>query len=216
MIRHHPPRELLMDYASGSALPGIALVVATHAASCRRCAAEVARLEAVGGELLLTSAEQPVAAHLLPDLLARLDEPERVSQPRPAFDVETCKLLPTPLRRYLGRNLGDLDWRRIAGIFDEVPLPLSSRGEKASLLRLMPACPVPPHSHYGHELILVLDGGFVDEDGQYNRGDFATLYPGDVHHPVIDGESGCMCLVVVDGPVRLLDGTDIFSDPSWV
>lgn len=217
MIRHHPSRELLMDYASGAALPGAALVVASHIAFCRRCAAEVARLEAVGGELLLaSSAEQPVGQHVLHALLARLDQPEPVGPPLPDFDADTCRLLPPPLRRYLGRNLDELDWRCIAGIFDEVPVPLACRGEKASLLRLMPACPVPPHSHFGHEFILVLDGGYADENGQYNRGDFATLHPGASHHPVVDDKEGCMSLVVVDGPVRLPDGTDIFSDPSWI
>ena len=35
MIRHHPSRELLMDYASGAALPGADLVVASHIAFCR-------------------------------------------------------------------------------------------------------------------------------------------------------------------------------------
>ncbi len=216
MIRHHPPLELLMEYATGAAQQGAALVVATHVARCGSCAAEVGRLEAAGGVLLHAAGTGPVGDHLLPALLERLDEPALVPEPEPHFDAETLRLFPAPLRRHLGCNLAELDWRRTTGFFEEVVVGLSSQGEKALLLKLQPGCPVPPHSHIGHELILVLDGGYSDEYGRYNRGDFGTLCPGEVHNPIVDDDNGCFCLVVVDGPVKLLDGTDIISDPSWI
>lgn len=216
MIHHHPPLELLFDYASGAAAEGAALVIASHVAWCAACREEVAKLEDVGGELLLTVSEAPVDERLLQATLARLDEVMPSRGAVHGFDRETRRLIPAPLRRYLGRNLGELNWRGVGGLFEEAQIPLSSRHVKASLMRLQPGCPVPPHTHLGNEFILVLEGGYSDGDQQYGPGDFDAKSFGCAHEPVVDDPGGCFSLVVLDGPIRLLDGSDPSTDPSWI
>lgn len=210
MICHHPPLELLLDYASGAAAEGAALVIASHIAWCAPCREEVAKLEDIGSELLTTSPEVPVDAQLLQATLARLDEaaPSRSRGAVRGYDRETRRLVPPPLRRYIGRNLGELSWRGVTGLFEEAAIPLSSPHVKASLMRLQPGCPVPPHTHLGNEFILVLDGGYTDGDQQYGPGDFDAKFSGCAHQPVVDDPAGCFSLVVLDGPIRLLDGSD--------
>lgn len=208
MICHHPPLELLLDYASGAAAEGAALVIASHVAWCAACREEVAKLEEVGGELLMTVPEAPVDERLLQTTLARLEEATPSRGVVCGYDRETRRLVPAPLRRYIGRNLGELEWRGVGGVFEEAQIPLSSRHVKAALMRLQPGCPVPPHTHLGNEFILVLDGGFTDGDQQYGPGDFDAKFPGCAHHPVVDDPGGCFSLVVLDGPIRLLDGSD--------
>lgn len=207
MISHHPPLELLLDYASGAAAEGAALVIASHVARCVTCREEVAKLEEVGGDLLMTVPEAPVGELLLQDTLARLDAATPSQDAVRGFDQETRRLVPAPLRRYIGRNLGELDWRRVGGIFEEAQIPLSSHHVKASLMKLQPGCPVPPHTHIGNEFILVLNGGYSDGDLQYGPGDFDVKFSGYAHHPVVDDPEGCFSLVVLDGPIRLLDGS---------
>ena len=216
MIYHHPPFELLFDYVSGAADEGTALAVAAHAARCRICGTEVMRLEAVGGELLEKTEEQPVSEGLLAALLGRLDEPAPIRGIPRSLDAETRRLVPPLLRRYVGQNLSALPWRHVAGMFDEVRLPLSSDRIKASLMKLRPGCLIPPHTHLGHEVILVLDGGYREGDEHLGPGDFAVKNPGEVHQPIIDDESGCLALVVLDGPVKLVDAVGSFIDPFLI
>ncbi|MFO1112543.1 MAG: ChrR family anti-sigma-E factor [Rhodospirillales bacterium] len=213
MICHHPPPELLLDYASGAAAEGAALVIASHVAWCPACREEVAKLEEVGGELLLSVPEEPVGELLLQDTLARLDAATPSQDAVRGFDQETRRLVPAPLRRYIGRNLGELDWRSAGGMFREAQIPLSCGHVRASLMRLQPGCPVTPHTHVGNEFVLVLDGGYSDGDQRYGPGDFDVKFPGCAHHPVVDDPAGCFSLVVLDGPVRPLDGSDPSTDP---
>jgi putative transcriptional regulator len=49
---HHPPEELLLDYAAGSADEPTSLTLATHLTLCPECRDTVARFESVGGALL--------------------------------------------------------------------------------------------------------------------------------------------------------------------
>lgn len=204
MIRHHPPLELLCEYAAGCLDEGSALAIATHASLCRQCADAVATFEAVGGALLEEEAAIDVAPASLQACLARLEEQEPVSAPQPVFDVETLATVPSPLRGYLTDSLQRLPWRRVGSLFEEVRLPLRAAGVKASLMRLKSGTAVPLHSHRGIELTVVLAGGFTDHGVNYARGDLAIGDPSSEHRPVADDDGGCLCLAVLDAPVRLL------------
>ena len=124
------------------------------------------------------------------------------------LDAAIKRLIPRPLRRYVTRNLNDLEWRSEAGLWKEARLPVRSSGLPVrssgltvSLMRLAPA-EVPKHGHYGNEYTLVLAGGYKDEGSQFWPGDFAIKHSTDVHQPAIDPDE-CTCLVVLDAPLRL-------------
>lgn len=206
MIKHHPSKEILLDYAAGAIGEGPALAVATHAAMCRECAEQVEMLEAVGGALLEQVRPEPVSDALLEQTLAMLDEPEPARIAVPRVDTESVSQVPEPLLRYIGRGLAHLGWRRVGGLVaavEEVRLPIAARNVKVSLMRLKAGSLMPKHSHRGNEITLVLAGGFSDGGNQFGPGDFVAKDPSHTHQPVVDDDGECLCLVVLDAPLRL-------------
>ena len=196
MITHHPPFEMIVDYATGALPAGVALVAATHAAMCPECRSVVEQLETLGG-VIVDDMVGTCKKNLLTSVLDKLDEPEvSASANTQTLDAATQKLIPRPLRRYVTRSLKDLDWRSEAGLWKEARLPVRSSGLTVSLMRLAPGG-VPKHGHYGNEYTLVLAGGYKDEGRQFWPGDFAIKHSTDVHQPAI-GPDGCTCLVVAE------------------
>ena len=200
---HHPGEDLLLEYASGTQREPVALLIATHLALCPACRERTRSLEAVGGMFLEQLAPEPVARNSFANLLARLDEPERAAQPRPAAPGEhDGSALPQPLRDYVGGSLARLRWRRL-GPIAETRLLRHFPGYTTRLVWLRAGTGAPAHTHEGIELTLVLQGGFTDPSGHYLRGDVERADSAVDHRPVADSDGDCLCLAVVDAPVRL-------------
>jgi putative transcriptional regulator len=203
MPTHHPSEDLLFDYAAGTAHEAEGLVIATHLALCPGCRRKVRELETIGGALLDQLAATPPRPPALEALLGRLDEPEPPpTAAAPAFDAVTRRLVPAPLRAYLGASLKDIAWRPVARGLAEHALPLAAPGFKTQLLRIAAGAAIPRHGHRGSETVLVLDGGFSDARDHYLRGDMAVSDAGVVHRPVADRDGDCLCLIVLEGGVR--------------
>ena len=223
MIRHHPPLELLFDYGAGSLPEPAALVVAAHAEMCGSCRREIAGIEAIGGQLLAEIEPVEMTASALERVMARLDEPERALSPAAAARVTagkgrtsadksagltlrsypTADQIPSVLQAYLGKDLTQLAWRRVGGMFEEFRLPIGVKGFKASLMRLKPGSIMPVHTHRGREYTLVLAGGYRDNGSEYGPGDFSSKDASDVHRPTVDDDEECICLAVLDAPLKL-------------
>lgn len=201
MIRHHPGLDLLTEYASGALAEPVALVVACHASLCPDCRAQVARLEGVAGAMLDALPPEPVADDALDAALARIERPEPRPLPPPALDARTRATVPAPLRPYLDGGLRSLRWRWRGPALREAALARQTPGFRASLFRMPPNAAAPRHGHGGHEFTLVLEGGFTEDSERYDRGDFVLADASRSHVQVADPE-GCLCLVVLDAPVR--------------
>ena len=81
-----------------------------------------------------------------------------------------------------------------------------SSGDVAVLVRMDPGCPYPRHRHVGDEEVLVLQGGFRDERGEYAAGTFHRFEAGSIHAPVaLDGELACVLFAVARGGIELLE-----------
>lgn len=202
-VSHHPSPELLLAYAAGALTEGVALALACHASICRDCRRELERLNAVGGEMMTEVSPAAIGADALDRVLARLDEPVAPAPATPPLDQETRTVVPRPLQRYLGGSLRTLPWHRVGRMFEEVRLPLRGSGVKATLMRIKPGQIMPRHSHSGLEHTLVLAGGYQDNGEAFRRGDYAELDCNNEHQPVADHDGECLCLVVLDAPVRL-------------
>lgn len=189
--------ELLMAHAAGRLPEPVALAVATHLALSPRARARYRRFEALGGVLLETIEPSPLAEGAWDRLRARLDEEEALPERAPADPG-----IPAPLRPYLPGSFGTLPWRGHGGVAT-FALPLRAPGYQASLIRVRPGRSVPRHTHEGSELTVVLEGAFRDERGVYRRGDLAIADASVDHRPVADEGEGCVCLAVMDAPVRL-------------
>ncbi|CAK0759726.1 putative transcriptional regulator [uncultured Gammaproteobacteria bacterium] len=219
---HHPDQGLLLDYATGAMAEPSALVIASHLAWCPDCREVIRCLERVGGEFLDQAEQQPVSMACFSRVMARLNE-ELYLQPPPVLELRSLHSdsgtngiaeLPQPLRSYLYAIAGDdlgtpltaLPWKRYLGGIDEVNLIVSKRHSAAvrvKLTRIRAGLAAPRHTHTGTELTVVLAGGFRDELGSYRRGD-VLYHDGSVdHQPVADAEQDCLCLSVLDAPLRL-------------
>ena len=73
-------------------------------------------------------------------------------------------------------------------------LPLHSfEGESCALVRWAPGTVFNPHTHWGGEEILVLEGTFSDENGHYPKGTWVRSPHLSVHHPY--SKEGCLIYV---------------------
>src|SRR5512146_1415316 len=186
-ITHHPPDELLLEYAAGASDEAAALVLATHLALCPLCRRTVAEAEAVGGSLLEDSSEFSLSPQAMKAVLSRLDEPVGMAPPPVKRSPSN---VPEPLRSYVGGDLNAVPWRKIAGGISY--RPLFRRGAaRAYLLRSTPGTGVGLHTHHGEELTLCLSGGYTDETGSYARGDMQWTTPEILHQPVADAGEDC-------------------------
>jgi putative transcriptional regulator len=200
-IMHHPADELLLSYAAGATDEGTSLIVATHMALCPQCRRTVQRAEVAGGALLESSEIVPLNADALKSVLSRLDEPVETA----AVKSRGPSNVPEPLRSYIGDDLENIRWTRIAGgIFFK---PLFEHGSsRVQLIRSRPGAGVGVHTHRGEEFTLCLTGGYTDNTGEYARGDLQSTTPEILHRPLADPGEDCIVLAVSEGSLR-------FSNP---
>ena len=104
-----------------------------------------------------------------------------------------------PLSRLIG-DLNHLDWKTIYKGFKEFKIPVNDN-DSVKLIKMDPGTSVPLHSHNGKEYILVLDGSFCDEYGEYNKGDMQINDQKIKHNPTACNSNGCVCLSITENDV---------------
>ncbi|MEW6147045.1 MAG: hypothetical protein AB1745_03595 [Pseudomonadota bacterium] len=83
-ISHHPPEELLAEFAAGNLEEAHQLVVGVHVAGCTRCARFVRALEQLAGAALEEVEPVPTAPDAFDRIMSRIDElPEDTKAPPP-------------------------------------------------------------------------------------------------------------------------------------
>ncbi len=199
-ITHHASEALLLDYATGALDEAWSLAVAAHASLCAECRSALGDMERLGGALLETAPPHAVDDAGFDAVLARLDS---VTAEPPALPVASDReyVLPAPIRRYLGGDVGEIPWRRLGVGARQVLIPTGTPGVTTRLLRIPAGKPVPAHSHGGLELTLVFSGAYSDSTGHYGRGDFQEADPTLRHQPHAAPGEDCICLAVTDAPL---------------
>lgn len=199
MSRHHPKNETLAAFAAGQLDEGRSLVVAAHLAMCAECRGFVAALEDVGGRML--DAIEPVAMSegAAARALAAVEREAPRAVParpaaRPVWQPEQQTLL--------GYDLGP--WRWVApGLHYRAVKTPESGGTRVFMLKAVPGLKIPQHKHTGTELTCVLAGAFIHEGGRFAAGDCDDADQDDAHDPVIDDGEVCICLVAMQGDIKL-------------
>lgn len=195
---HHPHDELLMEYAAGALDESHSLLVATHLSFCPVCRESVRRMEKCGGVLLEALDPARMSAATKSALMDRLDD---AAEPAPAARIGTTPF--APLDAYLPGGLDSARWRRLGRSMRYAPLHSARNGADAQLIHVKAGCRTIRHSHQGSEWTLVLTGAFEDGIGRYHAGD-AIHADGDIdHNPTALPDADCICLVVIDSPIRL-------------
>ena len=96
-----------------------------------------------------------------------------------------------PLNLLLG-DINNIDWKTVYKGFKEFKISLNDN-DSVKLIKMDPGTSVPLHSHNGKEYILVLDGSFCDEYGEYNKGDMQINDQQIKHNPTASQSDGCVC-----------------------
>ena len=99
--------------------------------------------------------------------------------------------------------LGDKDWKRAFGGFEQIEIGLHGDTHRVALLRLQPGKGLPVHRHVANEYTVVLQGGYTDNTGNYAVGDFAVGPGPQEHEPIADPGEPCIALIVVEKPIVL-------------
>jgi putative transcriptional regulator len=199
-ISHHPPEELLADFATGRLDEAEHLVVSVHVAQCPACRRFTGALEHLAGAALEETVPVAMKADAFASILSRLDDaPEAPRAELPPAHELPDDDLPEILRRFrFGKQ------RRVAPGLKMQPIILPGAGEsRAFLLWSAPGARMLEHSHSGTELTCVLKGSFSHDGGKYGPGDF-DFGDGDVdHQPIVGPEEPCLCLVAMSGDLKL-------------
>ena len=202
ILDHHPSDELLMEYAAGAVAEPVAIAVASHVALCAACGGLIAKLEAVGGIALDDMAPATLSGDALARTLSALDRAEP-AMPKPQYDDATRKLVPAPVRPYLGGNVGTLKWRKQGKGVERATLQSANPAYSMFLLRVKAGQPSAIHTHRGNEYTIVLSGAYTDGSQRFGRGDFQHASPEVNHIPIAEAGQACVCLVVLDAPIKL-------------
>lgn len=201
MSRHHPKNTTLADFAAGMLDEGRSLVVASHLAMCGHCRAFVAALEEAGGQLLTEVAPVAMASDAAARALRVLDS--EANAPRAGERKNAAMPVWQPERNtLLDYELGP--WRRVApGLHHRVVKVPPGGGTRVFMLKAAPGMKIPEHTHTGTELTCVLSGAFIHEGGRFGPGDCDDADDLDGHTPLIDGDEACICLVAMQGELKL-------------
>jgi putative transcriptional regulator len=230
-ITHHPPDDTVLRYANGTLPEAPAIVVATHLSFCRACRQRMETYEMLGGSMLETVAPVNLSPDALSATLAKLDAatggsgagasagpavataakpgingvgsggaqtPER-SQPRQQPDLPSGMDWPQPLRHY------DIPgWRFVMpGVkWAALSLPGPEAGQLL-VVRGVPGAKLPSHGHDGTEYTCVLTGSFSDSSGTYTAGDLIEATEDHDHQPIVGPEAECVCVIAIEGHLRL-------------
>lgn len=200
MIRHHPDTRLLNEYASGTLPLAQSACLSLHLKYCDQCRRDHQRLEQLGSALFEELAPQQVDDSLLRTVLSRLDEEQApLSYARPCDEEDTY---PALVQRLMSGDYEELDWQRINSELRISRLRTGDEDNEFALYHIRAGGRIPKHTHRGTELTLVLKGAFSDEEGYYQQGDFIMRDAEHVHTPTASKDGDCICIGVLDAPVR--------------
>lgn len=200
-IAHHPPEDLLADFATGGLGEAEHLVVSVHVAQCARCRRFVEVMEHLAGAAIEDAGAAPLQPNAFRAIMARIhaDPAAEVAESEPAVpDPEDDELPPLLRRCRIGQR------RRVAPGVSLRPILLRDAGAaRAFLLRSGPGTRMLEHTHTGSELTCVLKGSFSHAGGRYGPGDFDVGDDAVNHRPIVGGEEPCLALVAMTGDLRM-------------
>jgi len=205
----HPSPELLLAFATGRADLPHRVMLEAHLADCPACRAEAAEIAAPGGALLRALPDETPPAPLWESLLRRIGEEPRGKAPADLSPALAGIPLPAAARAELPPDVlarPSLRWHW--GLARGARLAVLAREPTSPSILLVGHMPprrtFPRHLHLGPEDIVVLTGGYEDETGHYEAGQYASYEPGTIHETLTEPGETCWTLTRLEKPNRLL------------
>ena len=180
--------QLIFDFASGSLGPAKSIFTSTYLYLNSKASVLNKTFEAMLGDNLLHSTDAP---------MSKLKYTDCISKEINKLDVSNE--IVTPISKLVG-PINNIKWKQVYKGFSEFTPELNDDDE-LKLIKMEPGSSVPLHSHHGKEFILVLNGSFQDEYGNYSKGDIQINDQYIKHNPVASKENGCICLTITEKDV---------------
>lgn len=210
---YHPNYALLAAYAEGGLDSAHGLAISAHLEICPHCRDLVHEIEAELGELLNQQAASSVALSDDANWQAMFDSivalPQQAASNTP---VKTTPVMVTvngkqiAIPKVLARLVKpEQQWRSYGGKVFSLPLQ-SEDNVRMNLMYISQGVSIPQHTHKGFESTLVLHGGFSDENGHYDVGDFMQHDGQICHSPSTPQDQDCLCLTVLTEPMVFTQG----------
>ncbi|MFT4614319.1 MAG: putative transcriptional regulator [Bacteroidia bacterium] len=202
MPQLHPEPDLLIDYTAGALSLAQSACVSIHLDRCEQCRRQTGQLTELGASLFETLEPVPVGDVQLNAVLARLDEESPLEYDRSPRKADNT---PAILQRLMRGDFSDLSWKSIGSSLRISHLVTGDPNYELALYHIKAGGRIPNHTHRGSEMTLILQGGYSDADGSYHEGDFIFRGPQDEHAPTALQSEDCICLAVLDAPLRFTD-----------
>ena len=218
-VQLHPDGDLLVEYSAGSLSPAMCVSISAHMHFCNSCRAENQRLTEIGGSLLNEVTPEILSTSALDDVFSKIDAKadgavtqQRV-QPNETEPGVELKSLPVTIQNLIpGR---ELNWKFLSPSLRAAAIPVGENSCELALHKIKAGGSTPSHDHSGREVIVVLKGSFSDEEGIYSEGDFIVHHPGEVHRPQASRNEECICLSVLEAPLRLTGAFQRLLNPFF-
>ena len=198
MVKYHPDTNTLLEFAASSLPAAQSVVVSTHLQFCSECRQRLAQLESLGATMFEDVQPIDINPSVFDNVLARLDEVQEVH----AANDANASTMSWTVKQIRKGNLDELDWKKVTRSLRIADLGEIEGAAEFSLYHIAEGGRIPQHNHSGTEMTLVLQGGFSDESGSYHAGDFIIREAGDIHAPTALPGSDCICLAVLEAPLR--------------
>lgn len=198
MVKYHPDTNTLLEFAASSLPAAQSVVVSTHLQFCSECRQRLAQLESLGATMFEDAQPIDINPSVFDNVLARLDEVQEVH----AANDANASTMSWTVKQIRKGNLDELDWKKVTRSLRIADLGEIEGAAEFSLYHIAEGGRIPQHNHSGTEMTLVLQGGFSDESGSYHAGDFIIREAGDIHAPTALPGSECICLAVLEAPLR--------------
>ena len=180
--------QLIFDFASGALGPSKSIFTSTYLYLNSKASSLNSTFEGMLGNNLVQNNDSK---------LERIKYSDCVSD----SDAASKKAISNnnPISNLVG-SIDNIKWKQVYKGFSEY-VPDIKDDDELKLIKMDPGASVPHHSHGGKEYILVLDGSFCDEYGNYSKGDIQINDQKIKHTPIASKDTGCICLTITEKDV---------------
>ncbi len=140
--------------------------------------------------------EQEQAMQTVPPALANSDAANE------AIALTASAGFPQCLNKLLPEGTAGLEWKKLSTSLSVARLGIGDTEREVALHKIKAGGGVANHDHKGREVTVVLTGSFSDQNGLYLPGDFLVKEPGEEHRPMASEDGECICLSVLEAPVK--------------
>ncbi len=209
MANFHPSDNLLLEFSAGNLDWALSICVSAHIQFCPHCRNKVMQFNSIGGTVLDKVEPQSVSASSFDSIMDKIKQTANESVEDETTDItnrgdsdERTRALPKVVRKLIPDDK-PLKWRYISSDLHSAQLETGQDKYEVSFHKIKRGGKVVEHDHRGLEVTLVLEGSFSDDKGNYVPGDFIEKAPGDIHRPMAAQDQDCLCLSVVEAPVKV-------------